>query len=100
MPVKKGKSRTELADPRMGLQQRRAQIRRMVKIVDERMRDVEQRSGSRGRLGRLREMRQMLLDEIDRLGRAIDVLADHGPAHQVRLPVSGERIRLFRRKRR
>lgn len=100
MPVKKGSSNGVFADPRMGLQQRRAQMRQLMRVVVRRIRRGERGLASAGRLQRLRHMHDMLADEIGRLDRAIDALEDHGTPHQIRVPGSGERIRLYRRKRR
>lgn len=100
MPVKKGRSRKTLPDPRMNLQQRRAQVRRLVRLVDRRIRRALAGAGTQRRLASLQRMHQMLVDEVDRLSRALKALEDHGPAYQVRVPGSGERIRLYRRKRR
>ena len=105
MPVKKGaktrKYHRALPDPRMDLQKRRGQMRRLKRAVNRRLqRAVDRGSITTGRLESLFHMREMLDDEIDWLSRAIAALEDHGPPHQVRVPGSGERIRLYRRKRR
>ena len=101
MAVKKGRSPRSLPDPRMDLQRRRAQMRRFRKVVSRRLqRAVDRGTITPGRLTNLFQMREMLQDEIDRLSQALTALEDHGLPHQVRVPGSGERIRLYRRKRR
>ena len=100
MGMKPRKRRRELPDPRMDMQKRRAHLRRILEDVDRRIGRAEAGSGTRGRLVRLRHQRQMLADEIARLEVALEVLARHGPAHQIRVPGSGERIRLYHRRKR